>query len=76
MSAGLLDIERRGRGRCTGNKTVSDKVLWGSLGEKDVGFVEEEDAAPSVGEAEVAFESCFDFAGCGAKISCVVGVLI
>lgn len=40
---------------CTGDESVSDKVLWGALGEKDVGFVEEEDAAPAVGEAEVAF---------------------
>lgn len=44
-----------GRRRRTGNESVSDKVLWGSLGEEDVGFVEEEDAAPAVGEAEVAF---------------------
>lgn len=44
----------RGRRR-TGDESVADKVLWGALGEEDVCFVEEEDAAPAVGEAEVAF---------------------
>lgn len=46
QSIGILDI--------TGNKSVSDKVLGRSLCEEDVGFVEEKNAAPSVGETEVA----------------------
>ena len=52
-----------------GDERVAVDVLYGALFEEDIGFVEEEDAAPAVGEVKHFLELGFEVTWVGSELA-------